>query len=145
LIFSLPIQLEEVIRLDKYENNNIKKIYLIKDSNEPSQLLQKVSVQGYKDEIIMFLHIDIKKDYIKKLEIVSEHETEHYGGHISEEWFKNRFMGKDTRLQLETVKMSAKKESEVVAVTGATISSDAVVKGVNIVLKNYRDIKVKIK
>jgi len=145
LIFTYPIQQEEVLRLDKYEDENIKKVYLIQMNNEPYQLLQKVSVKGYKDEIIMFIQIDMQKESINKLEIIYQNETSHYGGHISEEWFLNRFEGKDTTLTLEIVKMSAKKEEEVVAVTGATISSQAVVRGVNKVLSNYREIKNNIK
>ncbi len=145
LVFTFPIQQEEVLRLDKYENENIKKVYLIKENSEPYQLLQKVYVKGYKDEIVMFIQIDMKRESISKLKIIYQNETSHYGGHISEEWFLSRFEGKDTNLTLKTVKMSAKKEEEVVAVTGATISSRAVVKGVNKVLSNYREIRNNIK
>ena len=66
LIFTYPIQQEAVLRLDKYEDENIKKVYLIQENNEPYQLLQKVSVKGYKDEIVMFIQIDMQKESINK-------------------------------------------------------------------------------
>lgn len=141
LLFSFTIQQEEVLRLAEYEDKNIKKVYLIKEDNEPYQLLQKVTIKGYKDDIIMFIRIDMKKELIKNLDIIYQNETSNYGGHISEEWFVSRFEGKETRLTLKTVKMAAEKEEDVIAVTGATISSEAVVNGVNKALSNYRQIK----
>lgn len=93
----------------------------------------------------MFLRIDMINDIISDLDIVEENETSNYGGHITEDWFEKRFIGKDTDLKLKLVKMAAKKPEDVVAVTGATISSQAVLKGVNQALKNYEDIKNNLK
>lgn len=133
------------MRFKNYEQDNIKKVYLIKEASRAGNLLQKIVVHGYNDKIVMFLNIDLETEKITNLEIIKENETPHYGGHIKEEWFENRFQGKAANLKLEIVKMSAKKPPEVVAVTGATISSSAVVIGVNEALINYQKIKDEIK
>jgi electron transport complex protein RnfG len=144
-LFSWQVFQQEVMRLKNYEQDNIKKVYLIKEDSQTGNLLQKIVVDGYNDKIVMFLNIDIKNEKIAELKIIKEDETPHYGGHIKEDWFEKRFKGKTANLKLEIVKMSAKKPSEVVAVTGATISSNAVVKGVNEALINYQKIKDEIK
>ena len=59
---------------------------------------------------------------------------------INKDWFERRFVGKKVGKKLELVKMAAQKPKEVVAVTGATVSSQAVVKGVNRALHNYQQI-----
>ncbi len=128
-----------------YEQDNIKKVYLIKEASRAGNLLQKIAVDGYNDKIVMFLNIDLEYEKIAELEIIKENETPHYGGYIKEDWFENRFKGKAANLKLEIVKMSAKKPSEIVAVTGATISSSAVVKGVNEALINYQKYKDEIR
>ena len=133
------------MRFKNYEQDNIKKVYLIKETSQPGNLLQKIDVEGYNDRIVMFLNIDLKNKTIADLEIVKEEETPHYGGHIKKDWFENRFKGKAANLKLEIVKMTAEKPTEVVAVTGATISSNAVVKGVNEALINYQKIKDEIR
>ena len=119
------------MRFKNYEQDNIKKVYLIKEASRAGNLLQKIAIDGYNEKIVMFLNIDLENEKITDLEIIKENETPHYGGHIKEDWFENRFKGKAANLKLEIVKMFAKKPPEVVAVTGATISSSAVVKGVS--------------
>ena len=141
LLFSLPVSQQEVTILNDYEYGNIKNVYLIEDNNQPYKLLQIISVKGYHEQIIMFLALDMTKGKIDVLDIIQENESLDYGGYISEEWFLSRFKGKDIDLKLKLVKMSAKEPQEVVAVTGATISSRAVVDGVNEALENYKEIR----
>jgi len=145
LFFSYQIFQQDVIRLSDKESQNIESVYLIKESGTYTDILQKISIKGYKDKIIMFLRIDMINNIISDLDIVEENETSNYGGHITEDWFEKRFIGKNTDLKLKLVKMSAEKPEEVVAVTGATISSQAVIMGVNKALKNYQDIKINLK
>lgn len=80
----------------------------------------------------MFMVQDMTKEKIDVLDIIQENKTLDYGGYISEEWF----LSKDINLKLKLVKMSVKEPEEVVAVTGATISSRVVVDGVNEALGN---------
>ncbi len=136
---------EEVIRLKKHENENIKTVYLIEDDKEPVTCIQKTVVNGYKGEIVIFVTIDMASEEVVSLEVAEQNETPNYGGYIGKDWFKKRFAGKNTADRLELVKMAAENQNEIVAVTGATISSKAVVRAVNITLDNYKKIREDVK
>ena len=144
MIFSFEVKQNEVIRLQGYENNTIKKVYLIQYNDKPFSLIQKINVKGYKDDIVMYIHTDIRTEKLTDINIVFQNETDHYGGYISKNWFLNRFKDKNINLNINLVKMSAKKQNEIVAVTGATISSQAVIDGVNITFENHKKIKEKL-
>lgn len=132
--------------LEKYETEKIKEIKLIKakENNKAVELQQTIISQGFEEEIEILLTIDLIKDEIKSIEIVKENESDGYGSYISKDWFQKRFAGKKTGEELETVKMAAKNDNEIVAVTGATLSSIAVVQGVNSGLENYKKIKEEV-
>ena len=94
LFFSYQIFQQDVIRLSDKESQNIESVYLIKESGTYTDILQKISIKGYKDKIIMFLRIDMINNIISDLDIVEENETSNYGGHITEDWFEKRFKDK---------------------------------------------------
>ncbi len=127
-----------IIRLKEYEKGFIKKVYLVKEDNNFSTLIQKVVSKGYKSDIGMYITINFSDNRIEDFMIVSHNESDNYGTYIEKQWFQKRFLGKSTKTELELVKMAAKVPNQVVAVTGATISSEAVVNGVNMALNNYK-------
>ena len=130
--------------LNKYESDNITNIKLIEDNGQAIELEQTIISEGFKDNIKILLTIDINNDSIKKVNIVEENESEGYGSYISKNWFQKRFSGITIDKKLKIVKMSAKKENQIVAVTGATESSEAVVNAVNLGLDNYNKIREEI-
>ncbi len=140
LFFSFQIKSKEVVRLKEYENNNIERIFLIQNNEKPFSIVQKISVKGYKDNIAMYLHTGVKEEKLTNINIVYEDETDHYGGYISKDWFLDRFKGKNINVNLHLVKVSPKNTNDVVAVTGATISSRAVLDGVNFGFDNHKRI-----
>ena len=89
----------------------------------------------------MMVIIDCKQDKVKKIRILDHNESHDYGAMLTEEWFLERFKGKDVNEHLNLVKLAAKEDNEIVAITGATITSKSVVKGVNQCMNNYRRIK----
>ena len=131
-------------RLKKYETDKISNIKLIKNNGQASKLEQTIISEGFKDDIKILLTIDINNDSIKKVNIVEEDESEGYGSYISKDWFQKRFSGITIDKKLEIVKMSAKEKNQIVAVTGATESSEAVVNAVNLGLDNYNKIKKEV-
>lgn len=116
-------------RLKSVENDDVIRVY-----RANSEILQIVASEGYNGDIIIL--VSIKEDKITMVDILDHDETEDYGGYIVEEWFLNRLCLPIDN-ELNTVKMKKVKSNDVVAVTGATISSNAVVDGVNKCIKNY--------
>ncbi len=98
-------------------------------------------MQGYKSKIRLSVSIDVKTDQVIEVEVLEHHETPSYACDVTEKWFLKRFEGKKANQDLEIVKMMAEDQNEVVAITGATITSNAVAKGVNVCMENYREIK----
>jgi len=132
----------DIERLKEYEKGSIKKVCLLKDDDEKnSALIQEVENQGYKSNIKMHITIGFADSRIKDFDILFHNESENYAKYIEEEWFLKRFLGKKTDSELKLVKMAAKSSNEIVAVTGATISSKAIIEGVNKAFKNYNLIK----
>lgn len=128
-------------RIKEYENGNIKRVYLLKDGEEFSKLIQKVTNRGYKSNIEMYITINCSDNRIEDFVITDHSESENYGEYIEKRWFQKRFLEKDAFKKLKLVKMSAEKPEEVVGVTGATKSSKAVVEGVNMAFNNYLEIR----
>lgn len=123
-------------RMMKAETENIHRVYRLTKENE-SKIVQIVAVNGYKSMIEMLVTIDVQKDLVEGVQIVDQHESHDYGAAITEDWFLDRLSQKDVRISLKTVKMRQENSNEIVAVTGATISSAAVVYGVNLCMENY--------
>lgn len=121
---------EDLKRHKEYETEDIIRVY--KDKN--GKVLQIVTTQGYKSEITFLVEID--QSAIENVEIISQHETKDYGSYVTENWFLDRLKVPIDR-EIEVVKMAKKDENQVVAITGATITSEAVVKGLNQCVENY--------
>lgn len=126
----------EIKRLPNHETGGIKGAYII----DNTFVVQEVTVQGFKGDIRMRVSINIGTKALEKLVILEHHESEDYGGYLTEGWFLDRFNGKRTGSPLKLVKLSAKAEDEIVAITGATKTSQAVIEGVNQCFENFEKI-----
>lgn len=90
------------------------------------------------------LHSDLKT--IGKITFSKHAETPGLGALIDEPFFKNQFnkismLANDGSFGLVLLKAGSEKKSNGVdSITGATITSDGVVKGVNDTIKQYRDL-----
>ncbi len=86
----------------------------------------KLAPNGYGGEIEMM--VGITNDEISGVEILSQTETPGLGSKITEPDYTDRFSG-----------LSADGDVSVDAISGATVSSDAVVNGVNTAVSLYQD------
>ncbi len=113
---------EEIIRCYKSEDN---RIFLYRAS-------------GYEDTIFIYAVLDDKN--IKDVRILWHRESEDYGEYVSEDWFLKRLlMSYEKGLQL--VKIRKEKDNEVIAITGATETSQAVVDAINKCIKLAEEVK----
>ena len=86
---------------------------------------------GYNGPVYILLSVDGATAETTALRILSHKETDHYVRDWESDWFTGRFAGKSVFTYLERVKLEAERDNQIVAVTGSTVSTDAVIEGVN--------------
>ncbi len=87
---------------------------------------------GFADKIKLVIAVDKDCSKLLGFEVLFSNETPGFGSRITEDWFKLQFVGAPAAA-LELIKSSneekrRKVDEEIVALTGATVSSEAVVK-----------------
>ena len=148
---------EETYIKQNYEDCKIIREYKInEDLNSEECLIEKAilienkgqrffcqfaKTNGFHEGIYLMTVIDIQENKLHEISIIEHFESEDYGGYVSEKWFLDRFVGKLTDIPIETVVMMDKEPNQVVAITGATITSRAVVRAVNLCMENYEKIQ----
>jgi len=75
----------------------------------------------------------------KGVRILGHSETDHYVRNFEDEWFTGRFAGKNTDTYLKVSLLEAAHESDIIAITGATVTTQGVVNGVNAAMGLYRE------
>jgi Na+-translocating ferredoxin:NAD+ oxidoreductase subunit G len=96
------------------------------------------SGQGFADRIELLVAIDRDARALTGLYIVDQKETPGLGDFITKEKWRAQFAGKPATTPLSVTKSGARRPEQVDGVTGATISSEAVVSIVNAALATYR-------
>lgn len=88
--------------------------------------------------------VGLNTDYLKlkAIKVLEQNETPGLGNRIKEPQFEDQFKGLEVKPKIEYIKYrKPEKPNQITAITGATISSDAVVKNINNavekVLKNF--------
>src|SRR5699024_8445982 len=99
----------------------------------------KVLPRGYGGEITMLVGISVEGK-VTGIEVVAHGETPGLGSHIGDADFKNQFQEKSVDEHLTVVKGGAAGEQDIEAISGATISSRAIVDGVNIAIDIFNKI-----
>jgi len=89
---------------------------------------------GFQDKIKVVLTVDAAFDKIAGFGVLFSNETPGFGDKIKNDYFKNQFAGAPaTELTLSKIGDDKLIDAEIVAISGATVSSDAVVT----ILNNY--------
>lgn len=96
----------------------------------------KVTSKGYSGEIQMMVGISTEGK-VKGIKILSQSETPGLGANAVEPKFSGQYKDKSIETSLEVVKHAVSKPNEIEAMTGATITSKAVTKGVNEAIDFY--------
>lgn len=132
---------EKVIKADTYEKSSLDfkgttyTYFKALNSNEKVGYAFTLSANGYGGAVKCVVGIDISGK-ITAVEITDvANETPGLGQNATKPSFYEQFSGKSSAV---TVVKSGAKENEVNAVTGATITSNAVAKSVNLALDLYK-------
>lgn len=94
---------------------------------------------GYNGPITLAITIDSETAASSGMIIVAHNETRHYVRGLEEDWFTSRFVEKPAGEALRVVKLEAQTPADVVAITGATVTTQAVTNGVNAALALYAE------
>ena len=94
---------------------------------------------GYNGPISLALVIDGESNESVGMRIIRHAETQHYVRDMESPWFIGRFAGKPARDYLSMVRLEARNPRDVVAITGATVTTEAIINGVNAAFGVYRE------
>lgn len=99
----------------------------------------KCEGSGFADKIKLVLAVDAGFERLKGFGVLSSNETPGFGDQIKLPYYRNQFIGAPAEeLVLSKTGDSGKIDSEIVAISGATISSEAVVHIVNTFLPQVK-------
>ncbi len=97
---------------------------------------------GFQGKIRIMIGIQPDLSKISSIEILEQSETPGLGTKVTEEPFKTKFKGLNSKGSIGWVKEGASpKDNEIIAITGATISSKSVVAIIDTGLKKLRTLK----
>lgn len=99
----------------------------------------EIETKGYSNGLVIMVAMD-DSGAITGITVVTSSETPGLGSAIGEEDFTKQFIGKSSS-PLTSVKGEAKGDTEIVAISGATISSNAAIECANLALESYPAIK----
>lgn len=108
-------------------------VYLgIDDDRNPVGVAFKADGGGFQGNIGVMVGLNLDYLNIQGIEILDQLETPGLGDRIREPSFKDQFKGLEVQPKVEYIKYrKPEKPNQIQAITGATISSDAVVKNIN--------------
>jgi Na+-translocating ferredoxin:NAD+ oxidoreductase subunit G len=112
-----------------------KKLYSVFEAKypdgRPAGWVTKAMGQGYADKIELILGLDPNAENLTGIFILGQKETPGLGNKIQEDAWRGQFAGKSTNQQLRVIKGGVSDNNTIDAITGATISSKAVVDIIN--------------
>lgn len=116
----------------------VDKMFKVVDKEESYVFL--VSPYGYRAPINTMVVINAVKNEITGIKVMQQDETPGWGEWLAETWFTDRFKGKRVDKYLERVILEAQQDNEIIQITSATVSTQAVINGVNSAMGIYREI-----
>ncbi|MFP3953698.1 MAG: RnfABCDGE type electron transport complex subunit G [Candidatus Acetothermia bacterium] len=130
-------------KTEDYEVKTIegKDIYVTRDSEgQVNGYAFTASGSGYQGTIELMVGVNSNLEEIQGIQVLDSSETPGLGGKIRGDNFKNKFRGEDASGGVSLVKSAPTEPGEIEAITGATISSKAVVDIINKGLDQVQEI-----
>jgi|LSQX01.3.fsa_nt_gb electron transport complex protein RnfG len=122
----------------KNDINSVQKVYIgEKDGKQVGYCVSVIS-KGYGGDIEMIVGVDTDGK-ITGINIVNFEETPGLGSKAGEPQYLDNYINKSVTKILKVVKGKANSDNEISAISGATMTSEAVTKGVNMVSEVLKD------
>lgn len=122
--------------LEEYNLNDCT-IVEIKSVNNGEGYVVSATAVGFAKASPLQIAIGIKDNKLTGFAVVNQMETPGYGAQCTESTYTEQFAGKKLGI-LTSVKDGAKKDNEIDAISGATITSNAIAKAVNSAILFYQ-------
>lgn len=126
------------VEVEVLDNPNIKSLVKAMKDNETFGYIITVSPKGYSGEINMIVAIGNDSKIIGT-KILKHTETPGLGGEATKSKFSDQFVGKSGTLTI--TKNDPKNDTEINAITSATITSKAYTLGVNTAIEYFQQLK----
>ena len=120
-------------------SDNIEKLYTAQKGGQSVGYVVSVFSSGYGGKLKILVGIDNDLN-IKGISLVSHNETPGLGANAANPKFTDQFLGKAPQKEFNVVKRVPNDDSEIQAITAATVTSKAVTKGVNEAVELVRSI-----
>ncbi|MHC4439080.1 MAG: FMN-binding protein [Planctomycetota bacterium] len=136
------ILVEEQIEIQSLQRKkeNIQIYKAVSDSNECVGWSFEAIGSGFADKIKLVVAVDKDFEKIAGFDVLSSNETPGFGDQIKYDYFRNQFKGAPAgELKLVTVGEPEEIDSQIVAISGATISSEAVIEIVSNSVKQIKE------
>ncbi|NLE25240.1 MAG: RnfABCDGE type electron transport complex subunit G [Clostridiaceae bacterium] len=111
-------------------SENIEKLYIAQKDGKSVGYVVAVFSRGYSGQMKILIGIDNDLN-IEGVSLTSHKETPGLGANASDTKFTDQFLGKAPQTTYNVVKRVPNNESEIQAITAATVTSKAVTKGVD--------------
>ncbi len=134
------IEIDTEIEVESAKGKKVKiKVYrAVSDADECVGWSFNAVGPGFADKIELVIAVDKDFKTIAGFDVLASNESPGTGDKIKEDKFRNQF--KDIgAIKLELIKSGKAKDNEILAISGATISSEAVVKIINHYIKEVRE------
>lgn len=141
LVLSTATDFEEVkdVKTDNSKGIEVSEVYEAKDaSGNTVGYTLKVLPSGYGGEIELMVGIDSAKGQVSGINVVSNSETAGLGAKATEPEFSDQYKGKPLE-ELSVLKNGTPGDTEIKAISGATITSTAVTNGVDAAIEVYNN------
>ena len=114
-------------QIDSISDTLVKKVFVATGSDKVVGYVLNVEPKGYGGAISLLVGLD-QNMTVKGVKILSHSETPGFGANAEKPSFIEQYIGKQGNLK---VTKTSPKEDEIQAITGATITSEAITDGVN--------------
>jgi len=130
------ILMDEQVEIQSLQRKkeNVEIYRAVSDANECVGWSFEAVGSGFADKIKLVIAVDKNFEKIAGFDVLSSNETPGFGDQIKYDYYRNQFKGAPAgELKLVTVGEPGEIDSQIVAISGATISSEAVVE----IVSNY--------
>ena len=118
-------------------DDTIFEVYKALKGTDTVGYIYKTRVTGYKPDLTTLIGLNNEGNVVAAI-VTSHAETGGLGANVVNQPFIGQFAGKNTEKEFKVVKTAPAAENEIQAVSGATISSTAVVLAVNTAVSSYK-------
>jgi len=141
-IFTVLPEARDYRTMTKELKGEVVTVYVGLDGNgTPIGVAFKADGNGFQGNVGIMVGLGLEYAKLKGIQVLDQVETPGLGNRILEKWFMDQFKGVEIHPKIEYIKYrKPEKPNQIQAITGATISSNAVVTNINKALKKVTEL-----